>query len=83
MIGHGAMALDGRFRLDVKKNFTQRVVKNEQVVQRDCACTSLKGQVGCGPDEPHPSEWHPCPWQRHWDFMILKVPSNPNHSIIL
>lgn len=50
MIGHGAMALDGRFRLDVRKNFTQRVVKNEQVVQRDCACTSLKGQVGWGPD---------------------------------
>ena len=25
----------------------------------------------------------PCPWQGRWNWMIFKVPSNPNHSMIL
>ena len=25
----------------------------------------------------------PCPWQGGWNLMIYKVPSNPNHSMIL
>ena len=27
--------------------------------------------------------WWPCLWQRGWSFMILEVPSNPSHSMIL
>jgi len=25
----------------------------------------------------------PCPWQRGWNWMIYKILSNPNHSMIL
>jgi len=25
----------------------------------------------------------PCPWQRGWSLMILRVPSKPSHSVIL
>jgi len=24
----------------------------------------------------------PCPWQRDWNYMIFKAPSNPNHFMI-
>ena len=27
--------------------------------------------------------WQPCLWHRGWSFMILEVPSNPSHSMIL
>jgi len=27
--------------------------------------------------------WCPCSWQGGWNQMIFKVPSNPNHSMIL
>ena len=27
--------------------------------------------------------WWPCLWQRGWNLMILGVPSNPSHSMIL
>lgn len=28
-------------------------------------------------------EWQPCPWQGDWNWVALKVPSNPNHVEIL
>ena len=27
--------------------------------------------------------WQPCLWQGSWSLMILRVPSNPSHSVIL
>jgi len=29
------------------------------------------------------SGWQPCLWQGDWNLMILEVPSNPSHSMIL
>ena len=28
-------------------------------------------------------DWWPCLWQGDWNFMILGIPSNPSHSMIL
>lgn len=28
------------------------------------------------------SEWHPCPWQRGWNWMLFNVPYNPNYFMI-
>lgn len=39
----------------------------------------VKSQVGHGFEQP--SGWCPCPWQSN--EIIFKVPSNPNHSMIL
>jgi len=34
------------------------------------------GSLGCG-------GWQPCLWWGGWSFMILEVPSNPSHSVVL
>ena len=27
--------------------------------------------------------WQPCLWQEGWSLMILEVPSNPSHSVVI
>ena len=54
-----------------------------------CMNTSIpggvQGQVGWGPGQPGPvnGEVGGPAWQVCWKFMMLEVPSNPGHSVIL
>ena len=45
----------------------------------------VQGQVGWGPGQPDlvNGEVGGPAWQGVWRFMILEVPSNPGHSVIL
>jgi len=51
----------------------------EAVAAPSLAC-SRPGWMGLG------ATWcsgrGPCPWQKGWNKMVFKVPSNPNHSMI-
>uniref|UniRef100_A0A8C2UDF4 Uncharacterized protein n=1 Tax=Coturnix japonica TaxID=93934 RepID=A0A8C2UDF4_COTJA len=40
------------------------------------ALSRMPGLIKCG-------GWWPCLWQGAWSLMILEVPSNPRHSMIL
>ncbi|PKU40413.1 rna-directed dna polymerase from mobile element jockey-like [Limosa lapponica baueri] len=44
---------------------------------------SVQGQVGWGFEKPAQSGRCPWSWQGGWNWMIFKVPSNSNHSMIL
>ena len=61
----------------------------EQAAQRGCGCPipgGVQGQVGWGPGQcgPVPDlEVGGPAWQGGWRFMILEVPSNPGHSVVL
>ena len=60
----------------------------EQAAQRGCGCPipgGVQGQVGWGPGQPGlvNGEVGGPAWQGGWRFMILEVPSNPGHSVIL
>ena len=58
----------------------------EQVAQRSCGCSlagSVQGQVGRGFEHPGLVKGVPSHGRGGWDWMIFKVPSNPNHSMIL
>ena len=57
----------------------------EQVAQRGCECAfpgSIQGQAGWGCEQPGLGEAS-LPIAGGWNEMVLKVPSNPNHSMIL
>lgn len=43
----------------------------------------IQGQGGWGSDQPGLVKGAPGPWQRGWNEMIFKAPSNQNHSMIL
>ena len=60
----------------------------QQAAQRGCGCPvpgGVQGQVGWGPGQPGlvNGEVGGPAWQEGWRFMILGVPSNPGHSVIL
>lgn len=54
----------------------------EQAAQRNCRCTTSLSVFKSSLDGPLSNIVQcPCPWQRHWNKMILKVPSNPSHFV--
>ena len=60
----------------------------EWAAQRGCRCPvpgGVQGQVGWGPWQLGlvNGEIGGPAWQGGWRFMILEVPSNPGHSVIL
>jgi len=63
----------------------------EQAAQRGCGCPvhlwrcSRPGWMGPWAAWPRIKcgGWWPCLWQGGWSFMILEVPSNLGHSVIL
>ena len=56
-----------------------------QVAQRSCGCPlpgRVQGQAGRGFGQPGLVEGVPAR-ARAWDWMVFKVPSNPNHPMTL
>ena len=63
-----------------------RVVKLEQVAQRGGRCPipgNIQGQFGLGSEQPDLVEDVPAHCRGGWTRWPLKVPSNPNYSMIL
>jgi len=60
----------------------------ERAAQTGCRCPvpeGVQGHVRWGPGQPGlvNGEVSGSAWQGGWIFMILEVPSNPGHSVIL
>ena len=90
--GNGFKLREGRLRLDVRGEvlYYESGEVLEQLPREAVDALSLEmlkarldgaawaawAGIKCG-------GWWPCMWQWGWRFMILEVPSNPGHSVIL
>ena len=79
---------EGKFRLDIRgKFFTRRVVRCWNRLPRE-AVDALSLEVFKATFDGAWSSikyggWWPSLWQGGWNLMILEIPSNPRHSMIL
>ena len=84
MKGKGFKLEEGRFRPDIRKEFfTVSVAKHWKRLSRELYGRSLPGiiQGQAGWDfEQRGVEGGALPIAGGWNWMILKVPSNPNHK---
>jgi len=83
---NGFKLKEGWFRWDIRKKFfSVRMVRPWARFPREAvpapSLTVFKARTGLG--APWAGGRGPCPWQRGWNEMVYKVPSNPNHSVIL
>jgi len=63
----------------------QKPLSSRTGCPESCGCPirgNSQGQVGWGPGQPNPVGGNQ-PMAGSWDWMGFKVPSNPNHSVIL
>ena len=88
--GNGFKLKEGRFRLDVRGSSLPgdgEVLEQlpREAVDAPSIPGGVQGQVGWGPGQPGlvNGEVGGPAWQGGWRFMILEVPSNPGHSVIL
>jgi len=84
--GNGCKLKEGRFRLYIRKKFfLMRVVRQWQRLPREAvAAPSLAGfKARLDGALSTLGWWEMCSRQGGWNQVIFKVPSNPNHSMIL
>jgi len=84
MRGNGFKLEEGRCRLDIRKKFfTVRVVRHWHRLPREAGdAPSLEALKARLDGAVSSLGYGRCPYSRGWDYMILKVPSNPNHTTI-
>jgi len=86
--GNGSKLKGGRFRLDIRKKFfTMRVVRHWNRWPREAVAAPSLAVFKARLDGALSNlVWQKVAlllWQGGWNQMIFKVPSNPNHSMIL
>ena len=80
---------EGRFRLNIRgKFFTMRVVRCWHRLPREVvdapSLEVFKARLdGAAWSSIRHGGWQPCVDQGCWNLMIVEVPSNPSHSMIL
>lgn len=75
---------EGRFKLDARQKFTQRVAKHWNTFPTGTRCLITENVQGwMGPWKTWFSGWHPCLCHGPLNWLTFKDPSNQNYSMIL